>query len=215
MSLSLNLFDNFNDNSENTVLWPSSYNASFATRAETGGEVVITLTTATPGSNYSGYKSGLVSLNNSYAQIEIPTMVSTTTNAQCFLKLSIDGSNALQIVKEAGTLYFQKVVATTTTSVGSVAYNASTHLWWRIREANGTTYWDTSTDGDAWTNGASAANPIAVDGLLPEFGAGTYQSEVLPGTAHFDNFNFSLSKPGNIGRYVVVGNGMSRSEIAS
>jgi hypothetical protein len=38
---------------------------------------------------------------------------------------------------------------------GYTSYNPAVHKWGRIRESNGTLYWDTSTDGNTWTNLAS------------------------------------------------------------
>lgn len=203
------LFDNFNNNVEDAVKWPNSYDATFATRAETGGTVVITLTTVTPGSNYSGYKSGLYDLVNSYMQVKIPTMVNTDTDAECFLRASIDSNNFVEIKQKGNLIRFSKNVAGVTADVASETYNATNDLYWRIRESQGTTYWDVSSDGDTWVNKASQANPINLDAVYLEFGAGTFQSEVLPGTAVFDDFNFGLSSPANIGRMFSVGNNMS------
>ena len=51
------------------------------------------------------------------------------------------------------------------TAVGSTAYNATSHAYWRIREASGTLYWDTSPDGSTWTNRWSHAHTMDVTAL--------------------------------------------------
>lgn len=48
----------------------------------------------------------------------------------------------------------------------SVAYNSTTHKYWRIRESGGTTYWDTSADGLTWTNRASAITGLDLSSVF-------------------------------------------------
>jgi hypothetical protein len=42
----------------------------------------------------------------------------------------------------------------------SIAYDADAHRYWRIREAAGTTYWETSADRTDWAELHSEANPF-------------------------------------------------------
>jgi len=182
------LTDNFDDNSENGSIWPGSYNSS-ATRAETGGQLVITLANLTGGSNYCGYVSAAYNMTSDAAYVQVAQVGNTATGADTGIQLNYTSSDFVNWIEEAGTLFAEKTVAGVNTVVGSFAYNASTHAWWRIRESAGTTFWDTSTDGSSWTNRFSAANPIPVTSLQVNVFAGTYQSETSPGTAKFDNFN--------------------------
>lgn len=77
------------------------------------------------------------------------------------------------------------------TNVVTLTYNSTTHAWWRIHESGGTIFWDTSTNGTAWTNRASVANPFAVTALLCQIGVLTYDNTGTPSptTSIFDHFN--------------------------
>lgn len=71
------------------------------------------------------------------------------------------------------------------TTLLTVAYNATTHAWWRIREASGTLYLDTN-DGTGWTNRASAVHGVTLTSCDMEYeaGGGSATSE-----AAFSKFN--------------------------
>lgn len=190
------LQDDFNDNIEDTGKWGGSYDSS-ATRAETGGELVITLASHI-NSNYSAYySSNPYDLTDSYAFVQVNTMCDVSTNAQAFLSLQTTGNhNNVRFIQENGTLYAQHIIADVTTTVGSASYNSTTHKWWRIRESGGTVYWEYSSDGVSWSELISETTPIAIYALYAQIGGGTYQLEVNPGTVHFDNFN-TLGSQGN------------------
>jgi mannan endo-1,4-beta-mannosidase len=69
----------------------------------------------------------------------------------------------------------------------SETWNATNHRWWRMREAGGTAFWETS-NGTTWTTKHS----LAVSGLTDvqiSVSAGFWGTEPSPGTAIFDNFN--------------------------
>jgi hypothetical protein len=182
------LSDNFNDNSTNLTLWPNSY-TSTAGYAETGGQLVITLANGTTG--YAGYVSGNYDLSGSSAFVQVRQVANTSTLADTLLELDIDGNNSMSWLEEGGTLYARYVVGGSGNNAGSLTYSSTSHKWWRIREASGTIYWDTSADGINWTNQFSVANPIAVTALQVNLVAGTWEAESSPGSAIFDNFNVS------------------------
>lgn len=153
---------------------------------------------ATPPSA-GGSGGGVWGSDNTYdltgkeVKVKVPQVCNTATNAKTALSLEINSTNAIQIVQRNGTLYFYRIVAGSEVAVSSVAYNSSTHLWWKIREKSGTTYWETSSDNLTWTTRASQANPIVVTGLRLILYAVTYQAETSPGSANFDDFSFNSS----------------------
>ncbi len=102
-----------------------------------------------------------------------------------------DPSNQLQWRIAGNTIYAEKRVAWAATAIASAAYNPSVHKWFKIREANGTIYWDYSTDGLTWTNFTSTASPFAVTAMNLGQSVGTWQSEATATSATFDNFNVS------------------------
>lgn len=184
------LIDNFDDNSIDTAKW-TSY-ASSATVAETGQGVVVTLAGSTGGSNYAGlYSVNQYNLTSDYTQVRVTTVPNPATGAQAIFKVQKDNNNVLVFAIAGGTLYYQKNVAGGGyTNIDTDTYSATDHRYLRLREASGTTYFDTSPDSITWTNRASLANPFAITEVTQEVSGGTYQSETSPGTVRFDNFNY-------------------------
>jgi hypothetical protein len=184
--------DDFNDNSQ-AAIWSSAYATNGAQKREEG-QMASFVCLPFAGSAYAAYQSNRpfdLTGDNTYLQIQ--QMVNTATHAQAYFKLFIDSNNSVQWLQENGTIYAQKTVAGVTTSLGSNTYDLNTYRWLRIREASGTTYFEYSGDGRTWSLFISVTNPIAVTGLFVEFGAGTYQIEVNPGTFIVDNFNTLFS----------------------
>ena len=74
--------------------------------------------------------------------------------------------------------------------IASRAYNAISDLYWRIREASGTWYADTSADGLIWVNlGSSTPSFPANANIVIGIAAGTASSIVAPGYVQFDRFS--------------------------
>ena len=187
------LTDNFDDNSLSASWY--EYEGGSATNTETNTQLEQALPSSATSSDYAGIENDITSydMTRSYYHVEVEDVVNASTNAnQAFVVYDSAGSsttNSVRWLLENGTLYAQKYVATTKTTVGSVAFNASTHKWWRIREENGTNYWDTSEDGQTWTNRYSNATGITVTAVNINLEASCYQNETDPGTAIWDNFS--------------------------
>lgn len=75
----------------------------------------------------------------------------------------------------------------------SIARSATEHRWWRIREASGTMYWETSPDGLSWTVRRSLAHSFTAGMLAtakPEISCGTVNAEPAASAA-IDNVNIT------------------------
>lgn len=99
----------------------------------------------------------------------------TATGSIAHMTLQLDTSNVLRFMvldsysSQVGHLWAVRVVAGVRTDWDLGPYSPITHAWWRIREASGTVYWETSADGLTWTTGASAAPGFAVTALAIRF----------------------------------------------
>lgn len=73
----------------------------------------------------------------------------------------------------------------------SEPYSADAHRFWRIREQDDTTFFETSPDGAAWTELARRSpNPVTpVTAFKIELGAASEASTAAPGQTLFDNLN--------------------------
>ncbi len=152
-------------------------------------------------------------LTSSYAFVQVTGTPSASTLADATFQVRINSSNMCNWTFEGGTLYAQKLVSNSRTTLNSFAYNASTHAWWQIRESGGVTYWETSSDGLNWVVRASQSNPIAVTALTVVLAGTCFQNETNPGTFTWANFN-NLNSDGPY-NHLRVQNGMSRSEVAN
>lgn len=94
------------------------------------------------------------------------------------------------------TIRAYRVIGGVATQIGSsIAYNSSTHLFFRIREQNGITYWDTSADGIAWTNRFSLTNPFSYTDTQLILEVGTWNAEASATTAFFEDINILPTAP--------------------
>lgn len=71
----------------------------------------------------------------------------------------------------------------------SITYDSTAHRYLRIREASGTTYWETSPDGVTWTSRKSKTTGFDMSNMYVTLLAGNDNSDPSPGTALIDDFN--------------------------
>jgi PKD repeat protein len=134
--------------------------------------------------------------------VEVPTVPNVsdgTTQAYFTVRNALDSSYKIEFTWINNNLIVQRASGGASTQVLSAAYNATNHRWWRIREASGTIYFDTSANGSTWTNFTSVLSS-AVTGFTPgavkvAIGAGFYGAGPTPGTAQFDNVNLTVAAP--------------------
>lgn len=187
------LRDDFADNTM-AALWTNGYvPTGSATRAETGGQLILTPPTSTAGTHNAGYQSSAAyDLTGDQLSMNVGTMVSTSAGvtASLYLFYQADPTQWIRIAQLSGTLYFQKNIAGVTTSLATVTWNASTHKYWRMRESAGTIYFDTSSNSTSWTNRASTtvASTFDVTDLLVriDISCGNVAS---PGSFRIDELN--------------------------
>jgi hypothetical protein len=102
-------------------------------------------------------------------------------------------NNKISFYVSGATLFARTTSGGANTAVFSAAYDQVNHLWLRLREAGGTTFYDTSPDGRTWTNFASTANPPwDIAHISVGFTSGYYGTETAADT-FIDNVNFSSS----------------------
>lgn len=73
-------------------------------------------------------------------------------------------------------------------SLTQITYDATNHLWWRIRESGGTVYADTAPDGSTWTNRYSVSRG-AVSLSSCDLELGSYPYNGSGGTNYFSKLN--------------------------
>lgn len=184
------LIDNFTDNVQGDT-WSASAVSGSATKAETGGQARLTLPSSTSGTHLAYYRTaGTYDLTAGSVYINIDTMVSTAVAATAGFDV-FAGLNILRWTQTSGTLKAQTIVAGVATDRYSVAWNASTYKYLRIRESGGNVLFDSSTNGTSWTNRYTGAAPLAVTELTVQFFA-SCGNVASPGSFRIEDINLIL-----------------------
>jgi hypothetical protein len=150
------LFDDFADNTINTTKWPANY----GTVAETGGRARVDCDTG----QWSAYKSGSIyTLTGSQVSARIyPPSGDPGDGAYCSLLVTsaTAGTDAGFLV-DAGAGVIGVYLRVGFSDAGALfpTYNATDHAYLRLREDSGTLYWESSPDGQAWTQLRSESSP--------------------------------------------------------
>ena len=153
------LVDTFGSNDLST-LWANSANATWSS-----GQVAIPVNTSA---------SGKLGSTNAYnlTGSSIITEITPANGAAYSTDLTlVAGTSYVKMGCEGGNLVANLTQASASSFNGSISYNATSHKYWRIREASGTIYWDTSPDGSTWTNQWSNSYTMAVTALSVDFTA--------------------------------------------
>ncbi len=180
--------DDFNDGKENRQ-WLRSWEEQPGMLLEEGGQFVIHYVP-----NLKA-RAGLASarafdLTNSALVLEIPSAPQTMLKGFLGIDLNGTGGKDIEMFVEEGNLKFGVENSGTFKELGTVAYSAQQHRWWRIREASNTLFWETAPDGKTWTTQLEASPlPVAVDILDVEIHGGTRIEQMSPGDARADNLN--------------------------
>lgn len=118
-----------------------------------------------------------------------------------FLNPSNVGDNQVLFNVRGTSLLAYRNVAGVRTTVATVTYDPVAHRWWRIREAGGTIFWDTSPNRATWTNLGSWVTTFAVTAVYAFVGTGTGAAS----TVLFDSLNIAAGS----GRVADRWNGVS------
>lgn len=168
--------------------WSQGWSGSGCTTSEAGGQLTLTLSAGV--ADYCGYSSHTgFDLTGDAVVVKSEILVGTPPELQAFLAVEAPNGDALEINYKGGQLRFFKWVGGTDFFLGSVPYSILMHRWWRLREAGGMTYWETSPDGVTWTVRESEPDPFPLTSLDLSLIIG---AETAPGedaSAAFDDFN--------------------------
>lgn len=187
-------FDSFRQNFNNNTA-PTNWGSFNGGGSYTNQRVEINSQLA---ATYLGVNTGSLSydLTGSFLFTEFIGFDSGATSISSYEVYPINMANAAgtdgylwQVLPSSNVIAAYKKVASVNTYLGSETYVAKRHRWFRIREASGTTYFDTSADGRVWTNKYSVANLASITTLYVGYMVGTWQAEGTQAKSYFDNMN--------------------------
>ncbi len=158
--------DDFDDNSVNATKW-DTITATGGTVTETSQRLNLNLTSST-GSTAELESDNGYDVRDRWAGAELVTAGNQSYETYGILALTDenDGSNYLGwiLVQDDLQAFYDDGGGIET--IFTTSYNSSVHKFFRIREYNGLTYWETSTDGDLWTTHHARSNVIDMSDLI-------------------------------------------------
>lgn len=156
MPLLTALVDNFNDNVI-SANWGDSYGGV----TETGGQARVPLAAGA----YAGYQTGRAwTLAGASIYLKTPVLPAASTGTDVgvhfMVTSSVDGTAiGFKINRVTSKLRMQSNVDYFDAAAVEITYDATNHLWLRLREDGTNVYWDTSPNGSTWTNRRTLATP--------------------------------------------------------
>ena len=178
----------------------ANWNANYGTVSIVGDRARVSCTQIAGSPQWSGIMSNAPSgggkwrVADSLAAVEVTAVPAAPVSGFCYARMNCSSETSgtfLSVMYDApsATLQFVNNVGWSDPSAVSIAYDPVAHRCWRIREAAGTTYWETSSDGVAWTVRRSAASPawVSVDDATVLLEAA--RDNGADDFAEFDSFN--------------------------
>lgn len=151
------LRDDFEDGVIDGVLWTTT-----GTVSESSGRAIVT-------PNGIGVLSAMLSnsfydltLSSITIQVPVATNTGTSGSLQCALAVYLDNNNIIALRKLGADLYASYTVAGAGTDNFAATYNASTHVYWRIRADSSNIYWETSATGTGTFSVQATQNIAAI-----------------------------------------------------
>ncbi len=205
MALIGTLVDDFDDNTVNAAIWVNN----FGTVSETGGRARVTCD-----AGFNAYSSALAwTLDESAVFLRAyPNALGGATVeswVQMLIKSSVNGTDlAMERDAVANTLKMGSRASFGYTAVTTIAYDATAHAWWRIRETGGQTFWETAPDGIVWTLRKTETSQAYVTAVDLEFQLIAHRNNGTNDFAEFDNVNVP---PPQAARKFVTGTAVRRA----
>jgi len=186
------LTDNFDDNTVDNAKWDVSAPAN-TTVTEQNQRIEMAHTSN--GASAMLTSDATYDLTGDAVYVRLARLSGTTAHYM-ILKIMDAGGDGYRIMATGTSLVMQRLVSGEVQVGGTLTYNATTHGWWRIREAGGTIYGDTAQStaadppaGGDWTNRWSEATNAGVDVTAVKVRLESYVPSGQPSTIWFDGLN--------------------------
>jgi hypothetical protein len=151
--------------------WSPWVGSGTCTVQATGGSAQLSF----PGSggSFCGVDTDrLLDLTGDTIQVEIvagPDDVTFVTFAEL---VTPDQANRVDIRISGGDVRLRQLLGGSVVSSVTLPYDPVAHLFWRLREAGGSIFWDSSPDGTTWRNRAEATRAVEVTAMYFTMAAG-------------------------------------------
>lgn len=188
------LTDDFADGILDSSKWPALQQGGNITGSETNGTIEFVLPASAASGDYGALRSHhAYNLVGSHVFAHIDSVPNPATNAD--MSLLVDTGitdNWLRWVYEAGTIYAQYNEGAGIQTLGTVPFSDATRFW-RLREASGTVYFDTSPDGVNWTPRFNYSTALTLTRVTLVIEVYVWQNETNPGGGSIASINVTPS----------------------
>jgi beta-xylosidase len=187
------LADAFTESSLDSSLWSYVSSGSPASTASVAGSGLQISIAASSGLTIGGITSNapVCLTDGSFAASLTATTPLETAGDKLgasviFSVVQNDTTDSIGMQMAEGTLSGWYTLGGTESVVFSVAYNATTMAWLRVRESAGVVYFETSSDDSTWTTRGSVADPVNTSALYAQLNGYGWGSGVA-GSATFNS----------------------------
>jgi hypothetical protein len=184
----VSLHDDFDDGEIDNLQWEVASKYSMVT--ESNGNLVVDVP-VTPVDHSYGKLSARAAMNLAGCAVSVRVLKIPEPSATSYASLALNvGSDHAEIVAYKGTMYFKVYLGVDHLDFNSAPYDPIEHAYWRIREAAGITYWETSANGMQWHIQASKSNLLPVDAMKLSLSGGVDEVTATSlGVASFDDIH--------------------------
>lgn len=188
------LTDNFDDNTFDAALWGNSYEDTSTRHVEANGRLEIRIA-ASSTNDWAGYvTTSTYQLAGDRVFVEVPVVNVQRGNTIMLLWTSLAKTDGPSVEHERGRLVMRRRIADQIFDRVDIAYDATAHRWWQVRERAGTMYWETSPDGALWTIRHQEPTPSVTTAVVTLAG-GANNADPDPDLVVFDNLNGGGAPP--------------------
>lgn len=174
------------------------YSTNAATGVLSGGLMRIK---PTSGYDYVG-SSNAVDFTDSYLSFKLVqnSVLGLGSNSMT-LTAKVDATNWVEFVINGGRTYANNATVTMRERVAGVdsdttfRYDPAVHIWFRLRESDGTLFWETSVDGVTWTVRRSKTTTLTLTSVEVLMVGGFWAAEAGTTFATIDDFNLFAGPP--------------------
>jgi hypothetical protein len=184
------LTDDFADGVRSSA-WLASYQNNGLTMTETGGVLDVALQPKPASGEY--ISSYVYDLTGDAVLVEVPMAAQKSDGAVQWLRVGVDetADTGYEMQVDEGTLIFQRKTSINGADVRlRQPYDPTQHRWWRMREAKGALFYETSGDGKSWTSQLSEVVTYPVSAVRVHLGVSVYDAAATsPGHVSFAHVN--------------------------